>query len=95
MIGHSSGVIALAATEYQGQALAVSGGSDHRIVVWDIATGTLVSSIDAPSAVYAVAACDIGDQRVIVAGGEDGFIRDGTWTQARCTARGSRVTRWP
>ena len=75
--GHVGAVNSVAAAVLDGQPVAVSGGDDGTVRVWDLATGTPV--VDPfpghVGAVNSVAAAVLDGQPVAVSGGDDGTVR--------------------
>ncbi|UGT65225.1 WD40 repeat domain-containing protein [Nocardia asteroides] len=74
--GHASPVDAVACTEFGGRPVAVTGGRDGTVRVWDLDTGTehLVLPGHTP-AVRAVACTQLGARPVAVTGGLDRRVR--------------------
>ena len=86
VLGHHQGIVlAAAAAELSGDPIAVTGGQDGLLRVWDLSTGThyrdhqpieTSTEDDERKAIHAVAAAQLPDGRTIaVTGGADGKVR--------------------
>lgn len=80
--GHSDFVKALTTTRVSGKHLLISGGADKKIMVWDLATGTRLHTLqDSVASMMAVQSLDVdpvmssNDEAVIISAGSDPQIR--------------------
>jgi len=76
-LGHEGAVLAVTATVANSRAIAVSGGEDRRLRLWDLAT---LTPLDEPlrghtGAVQALASTKLDRRSIAVSGGADGTLR--------------------
>jgi WD40 repeat protein len=72
LIGHTNAVTAVACTQLDDRAIAVTGSCDHTVRIWDLVTGTntaLLAGHTGP--VIAVACTDLEGRPIAVTSGED------------------------
>ncbi|MFF4427054.1 caspase family protein [Streptomyces sp. NPDC001549] len=87
LTGHTGSVRAVACTDLDGAPVAVTGGSDGTVRVWDLASGTPIGRpVNADSSVRAVACTDLDGAPVAITGGSDGTVR--VWDLASATPIG-------
>ncbi|WP_262371272.1 caspase family protein [Streptomyces sp. WAC01526] len=92
LTGHEDRVRAVACTSLGGRPVAVAGGDDGTVRVWDLAAGTAVGQplTGHDGKVLAVACANLGKTPVAVTGGDDGTVR--VWDLVSGTARGRPLT---
>jgi WD40 repeat protein len=75
--GHTDWVAAVATTVLDGRAVAVTGGGDDTVRVWDLSTGEQVGApwTGHTNAVRAVAVSALDGRPVVVSGGDDRTVR--------------------
>jgi WD40 repeat protein len=90
--GRPSPVWAVAVAELNGRPVAVSGSDDHRVQVWDLATGTPVGNplTGHTSPVWKVAVAELNGRPVVVSGSADRTVR--IWDLASGTPVGNPLT---
>lgn len=83
LTGHAGFVRAVAVGTVEGRAVAVSGGDDGTVRVWDLNPATLVgrTPVGHSGAVRAVTVATVNSQEVVVTGGDDRTVR--LWDLAR------------
>ncbi|PZG16680.1 hypothetical protein C1J01_20175, partial [Nonomuraea aridisoli] len=77
LIGHIGSVDVVAVGEVDGKTVAVTGGDDRTVRVWDLSTGSPVGKplVGHTSGVYAVAVGELNGMTVAVTGGDDRTVR--------------------
>ncbi|MEU5884660.1 serine/threonine-protein kinase [Spirillospora sp. NPDC047279] len=70
--GHTAAVLAVAVAEVNGKPVAVSGGRDHMVRVWDLTSRTELRKMKFKSDVNAVAIGRLRGRPIVVAGVEEG-----------------------
>jgi WD40 repeat protein len=95
---HEGWASAVAITRVAGRAVAVSGGDDPAIAVWDPADGTPVGPplLGSDGPVYSIAAMEHDGRSFAVSGGDDGAVRiwnleRGTPSARPCEGHGAAV----
>ncbi|SOE14186.1 WD-40 repeat-containing protein [Streptomyces sp. 2323.1] len=92
LTGHEDRVRAVACTSLGSRPVAVTGGDDGTVRVWDLAAGTAVGQplTGHDGKVLAVACTKLAKTPVAVTGGDDGTVR--VWDLVSGTARGRPLT---
>jgi WD40 repeat protein len=92
LAGHDGKVLAVACTELDGRAVAVTAGEDRTVRVWDLTTGTEVRSPISghDGTVHAVTCTELNGRTVAITGCADGKTRVWDLTNRRST--GSPLT---